>query len=62
MFYWNSSIQSFLLLTEVISLTPHFGVRFSVAGLDHRKFSFYQFQIFLFIVAIVMLFLLKTTF
>ena len=35
---------------------------FSVAGLDHTKFGFYQFQSFLFIVVIVISILLKTTF
>ena len=37
-------------------------VGFSEAGLDHPKFGFYQFQIFLFIVVIVISILLKTTF
>ena len=37
-------------------------VGFSVAGLDHTKFGFYQFQSFLFIVVIVISILLKTTF
>ena len=37
-------------------------VRFSVAGLDHTKFGFYQFQSFLFIVVIEISILLKTTF
>ena len=35
---------------------------FSVAGLDHTKFGFYQLQSFLFIVVIVISILLKTTF
>ena len=39
-----------------------YSVGFSVAGLDHTKFSFYQFQSFLFIVVIVISILLKTTF
>ena len=37
-------------------------VGFSVAGLDHTKFGFYQFQSFLFIVVIVISISLKTTF
>ena len=37
-------------------------VRFSVAGLDHTKLGFYQFQSFLFVVVIVTLILLKSTF
>ena len=37
-------------------------VGFSVAGLDHTKFGFYQFQSFLFIVVIVISILLKTAF
>ena len=37
-------------------------VRFSVAGLDHTKLGFYQFQSFLFVVVIVISILLKTTF
>ena len=35
---------------------------FSVAGLDHTKFGFYQFQRFLFIVVIVISILFKTKF
>ena len=38
------------------------GVGFSVAGLGHAKCGFNQFQIFLFIVVIVISILLKTTF
>ena len=38
-----------------------YSVGFSVAGLGHTKFSFYQFQSFLFIVVIVISILLKTT-
>ena len=36
-------------------------VEFLLAGLDHTKFGFYQFQSFLFIVVIVISILLKTT-
>ena len=39
-----------------------FSVGFLVAGLDHTKFGFYQFQSFLFIVVIGISILLKTTF
>ena len=35
---------------------------FSVAGLDHTKLAFYQFQSFFFIVVIVISILNKTTF
>ena len=38
------------------------GVGFSVAGLGHAKCGFNQFQIFLFIVVIVISILLKTVF
>ena len=38
------------------------GVGFSVVGLDHAKFGFYRFQIFLFIVAIVISIQVKTLF
>ena len=37
-------------------------VGFSVTGLDHTKFSFYQFESFLFVDVIVIFILLKTTF
>ena len=37
-------------------------VGFSVGGLGHTKFGFYQFQSYPFIVVIVILILLKTTF
>ena len=47
-----------LLKTKL--LVPSVG--FSVAGLDHRKFGFYQFQGFLFISVTVISILLKTAF
>ena len=63
-FILESNIQNILLLTETVCWKPTFKflVGFSVAGLDHSKFGFYQFQSFLFIAVIVISIYLKLHF
>ena len=54
----NSICSQKQLSGHVVGSRPMESVGFSVAGLDRAKFSFYQFQSFLFIVVIVKLILL----
>ena len=55
-----SQIYKKALKVQILNEVPSVGL--SVAGLDHTKFGFDQFQSFLFIVVIVISILLKTTF
>ena len=62
-----SRIQAYVIFTsygDCLLITKLYvpSVGFSVAGLDHTKFGFYQFQSFLFIVVIAISILLKTTY